>query len=250
MRTVREVSRLAGVSVRTLHHYDAIGLLKPTKVTEAGYRLYDDAALCRLQNILLFRELQFPLKEIRAILDSPRFHPEKALSQQIKLLELQYRHIGELISLARKIQKEGVGVMGFEAFDKTGLERYKAEARQKWDATAAYAEYEQRTQRQGKAEQQEISRRLMALFAEMGTLSQQPPEGAAAQEKVAALQQFITEHYYTCTDEILAGLGELYAADPRMRGNIDQTGGEGTAAFVSQAIASYCQSRSKSAGKS
>ena len=88
MRTVKEVSRLTGVSVRTLHHYDAIGLLKPTEVTRAGYRLYDDTALSRLQSILLFRELQFPLKEIKAILDSPDFDPEEALTQQIKLLEM------------------------------------------------------------------------------------------------------------------------------------------------------------------
>ena len=100
MRTVKEVSKITGVSVRTLHHYDAIGLLKPTKVTEAGYRLYDDTALSRLQNILLFRELQFPLKEIKAILDSPDFDPSEAISQQIGLLELQYKHIGELIALA------------------------------------------------------------------------------------------------------------------------------------------------------
>ena len=93
MRTVNEVSKLTGVSVRTLHHYDAIGLLKPTEVTEAGYRLYDDTALSRLQNILLFRELQFPLKEIKAILDSSNFDPLEALAQQIELLELQYKHI-------------------------------------------------------------------------------------------------------------------------------------------------------------
>ena len=73
MKTVHEVSRISGVSVRTLHHYDAIGLLKPTAVTEAGYRLYDDAVLARLQNILLYRELEFPLKEIKAILDHPEF---------------------------------------------------------------------------------------------------------------------------------------------------------------------------------
>lgn len=83
MKTVIEVSKLAGVSVRTLHHYDAIGLLKPSKVSEAGYRLYDDTALARLQNILLFRELKFPLKKIRQILDSPDFDPREALAQQI-----------------------------------------------------------------------------------------------------------------------------------------------------------------------
>ena len=86
MKTVNEVSKITGVSVRTLHHYDAIGLLRPTAVTEAGYRLYDDKALGRLQTILLFRQLQFPLKEIKKILDSPHFDPHDALAQQIDLL--------------------------------------------------------------------------------------------------------------------------------------------------------------------
>ena len=103
MKTVKEVSLLTGVSVRTLHHYDAIGLLKPTRVTEAGYRLYDDTALGRLQTILLFRQLQFPLKEIRDILDSPGFDPMEALTQQIHLLELQRQQLDNLISHARKI---------------------------------------------------------------------------------------------------------------------------------------------------
>ena len=106
MKTVKEVSEFTGVSVRTLHHYDAIGLLKPAKVTEAGYRLYDDAALSRLQTILFYRELQFPLKEIRNILDSENFDASEALSQQIRLLELQYIHLGELITYAREIQKK------------------------------------------------------------------------------------------------------------------------------------------------
>lgn len=106
MKTVKQVSKLTGISVRTLHHYDAIGLLKPAKVTEAGYRLYDDKALKRLQNILLFRELQFPLKEIKAILDSPDFDPSEAIQQQIKLLELQRNHIERLISFAREIQQK------------------------------------------------------------------------------------------------------------------------------------------------
>ena len=108
MRTVKEVSKITGVSVRTLHHYDAIGLLKPTEVTKAGYRMYDDTALSRLQSILLFRELQFPLKEIKMILDSPGFDLSEAIAQQIGLLELQYKHIGELITFAREIQNDGI----------------------------------------------------------------------------------------------------------------------------------------------
>ena len=103
MRTVHEVSRLTGVSVRALHHYDRIGLLHPAKVTEAGYRLYDDAALERLQYILLFKELQFSLKEIKGILDSPDFDRGRALEQQITLLEMRKEHLENLIDFARGI---------------------------------------------------------------------------------------------------------------------------------------------------
>ena len=135
MKTVHEVSRLTGVSVRTLHHYDAIGLLKPARTTDAGYRLYDDAALKRLQNILIFRELQFPLKEIKAILDSPEFDPKEALEQQIGLLELRRKHIDELIAYARRIQKEGEETMNFSTFNKEEINRYKEEVRERWGST-------------------------------------------------------------------------------------------------------------------
>ena len=100
MRTVKEVSKLTGVSIRTLHYYDTIGLLQPTTTTEAGYRLYDDTALERLQNIMLFRELEFPLKEIKQILDSPDFDRKKALEQQIQLLTLKKEHLENLITFA------------------------------------------------------------------------------------------------------------------------------------------------------
>ena len=98
LMSVREVARLTGTTVRTLHYYDEIGLLKPATVTGAGYRMYDDTALGRLQTILLFRELEFPLKEIKTILDSPDFDASEVIARQIELLELQYKHIGELIT--------------------------------------------------------------------------------------------------------------------------------------------------------
>ena len=115
-KTVKEVSRLTGVSIRALHHYDAIGLLKPSRVSEAGYRFYDGEALKRLQTILLFRQLQFPLKQIKAILDSPDFDPASAIADQIRLLELQREHLDNLIRHARQIQKEGI-TMEFSVFD-------------------------------------------------------------------------------------------------------------------------------------
>ena len=108
MMTVHEVSRLTGVSIRALQYYDRIGLLRPAARTEAGYRLYDDAALERLQQILLFRELEFPLKEISGILDSPDFDRSRALKQQVQLLTLKKEHLENLIDLARGLQLLGV----------------------------------------------------------------------------------------------------------------------------------------------
>ncbi|WP_286081242.1 MerR family transcriptional regulator [Parablautia intestinalis] len=241
MRTVKEVSRLTGVSVRTLHHYDAIGLLKPTEVTRAGYRLYDDTALSRLQSILLFRELQFPLKEIKAILDSPDFDPEEALTQQIKLLEMQYKRMGELISFAREIQKKGVKRMDFQIFDKSEIEQYKAEVKVKWGDTKEYQEYEQR-QKNG-YDFSKASSQLLNLFSELGALKQLPPDHEKVQEKISAIQDFITRNFYTCTTEIFGKLGQMYAGDERFKHNIDQAGGEGTARFAQQAISVFCSNK-------
>ena len=236
MKTVHEVSELTGVSVRALHHYDAVGLLKPTAVTEAGYRLYDDAAIARLQSILLFRELEFPLKSIKAILDSPEFDARAAMLEQIKLLELRREQIDRLILLAHETIETGEINMDFSAFDKSEFERYAAEAKQKWGGTAQYAEYDKKPQ----GEKLAAADALMAKFAEIGALRALSPDSVEAQSAVRELQSFITEHFYTCTDEVLAGLGLMYTADERFKSNIDSAGGSGTAEFIGKAIEIYC----------
>ena len=241
MKTVNQIAKQTGVSVRTLHHYDAIGLLKPTRVTEAGYRLYDDTALRRLQTILLFRQLQFPLKEIRDILDSPGFDPMEALTQQIHLLELQRKHLDNLISHARKIQTTGVFSMDFSTFDTTELDQYTAEAKARWGKTKAWQEYEQKAAGQTAEQKQSTGDALMDIFARFGKIRHLSPESQEAQELVASLQDFITRHYYTCTKPILQGLGQLYIAGDSMTENIDKAGGEGTARFAHDAIEIFCR---------
>lgn len=238
--SVREVVKLTGITARTLHYYDKIGLLKPARVTEAGYRMYDRASLCRLQTILLFRELRFPLKEIKAILDNPDFDPSEALSQQIRLLELQYKHIGELITFIREIQSKGVTAMNFDVFDKSEIETYEAEVKEKWGKTKAYREYRQKMSSQKEDRYGRITEELMTMFSELGEMKHLTPDDDQVQKKISALQNFITDHYYTCTNEILAGLGEMYVCDERFRTNIDKAGGDGTAAFVREAVAAYC----------
>ena len=131
-------------------------------------------------------------------------------------------------------------IMSLKAFDKTEIEQYKAEAKAKWGGTEAYMQYEQKASARSAIEDKEIAGRFMALFTELGGLRHLSPSAKEVQEKIAGLQEFITENYYECTDEILSGLGQMYAADERFKKNIDKSGGEGTAEFVSQAISEYC----------
>ena len=241
MKTVNEVSRLSGVSVRTLHHYDAIGLLKPARVTQSGYRLYGDPELKRLQTILLFRQLQFPLKQIREILDSPNYDPAEALSQQIQLLRLQKEHLETLIAFAETLQTTGGNTMSFKAFDNSKLETYTAEAKARWGKTEAYREFEEKNKGRTDVQQQSIGDGLMDIFRELGAVRHLSPEAPEAQALVAKLQAYITEHYYTCTPQILKGLGMMYIAGDAMTENINNAGGEGTAEFAHKAIEAYVQ---------
>lgn len=231
MKTVKEISRLTGISVRTLHYYDEINLLKPTKTTNVGYRLYDDTALERLHSILLFRELQFPLKEIKAILDSSDFNTKTALEEQIKLLELQRNRLDEIIISAREILTKGTENMNFSTFDKTEIKKYADEAKQKWGCTDAYKEYIQKHY-----DSADKTDKLMQIFAEIGKIKHLSPYCEEAQNLIKKLQNFITENYYTCTDEILRGLGQMYISDERFKKSIDDAGGAGTAEFTAKAI--------------
>lgn len=241
MKTVKEVSQITGISIRTLHHYDAIGLLKPTAVTEAGYRLYDDQALARLQTVLLFRQLRFPLKEIAEILDRPGFDPLQALEDQIQLLELQRSKLDEIIAHARSLQITGGISMNFSAFDNSKQERYAQEAKKKWGKTEAYQEFEQKTRNQSPAEQNAAGVGLMDIFTEIGAIRHTDPASAEAQALIGKLRQYITDHFYTCTTQILRGLGQMYVAGGEMTDNIDNAGGEGTADFAHRAIEIYCK---------
>ena len=236
MMTVHEVSKISRVSIRALHHYDHIGLLPATEVTEAGYRLYDEAALERLQHILLFKALEFPLKDIKEILDSPDFDRSKALEQQIHLLELRKEHLQNLIDLARGIKAIGVKHMSFEAFDTRKIDEYAERAKASWGTTDAYKEYERKSARRTEETQQKLNVEMMSIFAEFGKIKDMAPDCEEAVALARKLQDHITEHYYTCTDKILLGLGAMYAGGGDLTTNIDKVGGEGTAVFVCEAI--------------
>lgn len=241
MKTVNEVSKLTGISVRTLHHYDEIGLLKPTSITDAGYRLYDDIALERLQHILLFRELQFPLKDIKKILDSSDFDRNKALEQQIELLTMKKEHLENLILYARGIKLLGVKYMDFSAFDTKKMDEYAAQAKENWGKTEAYKEFEEKSKDWTQETSGNIAKDMMLLFVEFGEMKDLDSADEKVQAQVKKLQEYITEHFYNCTNQILSGLGHMYACGGEFTENIDNYGGEGTAEFTHKAIEIYCK---------
>lgn len=241
MRTVNEVSKLTGISVRTLHYYDEIGLLKPSSITESGYRMYDEDALERLQQIMLFRELEFSLKDIKRIINGSDFDRNRALEQQIELLTLKKEHIENLILFARGIHGLGVKNMSFDAFDTKKLDEYAKQAKESWGKTEAYKEYEEKTKDYSASKMNDVAKNMMVLFEEFGKMMDLEPSCDEVQGQVKKLQDYITEHFYTCTKEILSGLGKMYNGGGSMTENINKAGGEGTADFAAKAIEIYCK---------
>ena len=240
MKTVNEVSRMTGCSIRTLHHYDAIGLLKPTQITDAGYRLYDEDAIEKLFLILLFKEIGFPLKEIQNVLSAPDFDRNQVLEHQIDLLQQKVMYLQNRIQLARGIQLIGIKHMNFKEFDMKKIDNYAAQAKALYGKTDAYKEYEQKSEGRSKDQENALGDQLMDLFVQLGTMKDMDPGCAEVQAWVKALQTFLSTHYYNCVNPILLSLAESYAGGGSMNENIDKAGGSGTGAFAREAIRIYC----------
>lgn len=237
---IKEFAAFTGVSVRTLHYYDEIGLLAPAFVDRTtGYRYYDENSLLRMQEILFYRELDFSLKSIGEILSSPGYDTKKSLAEQKTLLTLKKERLERLISAIDDAMK-GANVMS--AFDNSEFEKHKLEAQEKWGKTDAYKQHAERTRHYSKQKWNDLAEgmdQIMAAFASCMKKAERP-DSTEAQNLVKTLQSHISENYYLCTKEILSGLGQMYVADERFRNNIDKHA-DGTAAFISEAIEVYCR---------
>ena len=238
MMTVAQMSKRTGVSVRTLHHYDQIGLLKPTEVTEAGYRLYDDTALDKLYMILVYRELGLSLNEIGSILDAPDYDRNRVLEHQIKLMQERVEKLQNRISFARGMLT-GVKYMDFEGFDPKKIDEYSQQAKVLYGKTDAYKEFEQKQKGRTKEQEKDLNAQVMDFFARLGKMRPCEPDSEPAQNWAKELQAFFTEHFYTCTPQILGSLAESYAGGGSMTENIDKAGGDGTGAFAKLVIDIY-----------
>lgn len=241
MKTISEIQKITGVSARTLRYYDQIGLLKPSRLSEAGYRLYDDTDLERLQQILLYRELQFPLKEIGRILNAPDYDRTRALRQQVEMLEMKKAHLENLITFARGVQLLGVRYLDFSAFDTKKLDEYARQAKENWGKTEVWQEFEQKQKGKTREDDLRSGAEIMQIFAEFGAVQSEGPESEAAQALAGKLRAFITENFYNCTVQIFSGLGKMYSCGGEFSENIDRAGGPGTAAFAGEAVRIYCE---------
>ena len=242
---INEVAKLTGVTVRTLHYYDEIGLLPPSEITESGYRIYDEVSLEKLQQILFFRELDFPLNEIKEIMENPNYDKSQALEKQRELLIKKRDRLEQLIALVNRTM-EGEQQMSFEEFDITEIEKmkeqYAAEVKERWGDTEAYAQSQEKTSKYSKQQWNFLQGEGDSILQQFGENRNERPDSDIAQELVRKWQDYITVNYYQCTNEILSGLGLMYVADERFTKNIDKYG-EGTADFMSKSIQYYVQNQ-------
>ncbi|ASS73710.1 MerR family transcriptional regulator [Tumebacillus algifaecis] len=245
---VKEVADLVGVSVRTLHHYDEIGLLTPSSVSAAGYRLYSDRELERLQQILFFREIGFSLQEIKEVLDSPDFDRKSALAAHKEILLQKKKRLEDIIDTVEKTLEsiEGGCKMSdkemFEGFDTTPLEehkkKYSQEAREKYGDEMVDAS-EKRVETYSQADWEKINARQTANIEQIVANMGNGPADPLVQEAIADTRQAICDYYYDCTPEIFRGLGDLYVMDERFTAYYEAYG-TGLAAFMREAIHVYC----------
>jgi MerR family transcriptional regulator, thiopeptide resistance regulator len=245
MRTVGEVAELTGVTVRTLHHYDEVGVLVPSGRSDAGYRLYSYEDLMRLQEIVVWRALGFTLAEIRAMLDDPDYDRLRALMRQRALIDGELERLGALrgaLDAALEAERNGTRVTEatmFEGFDPT---EYEDEVRERWGHTEAYRESTRRAASYGdtewsaiKAEADEIMRAFASAY-ETG----EPADGERARSIAERHRQHISRWFYECPPAMHRGLGQMLAADERFARNYEQLA-SGLAAYVRDAMAANAQ---------
>lgn len=246
MFKVKEVSNITGISVRMLHHYHKINLLNPSSVSEAGYRLYDYKDLEKLQQILIYRELDFPLKEIKDILDNKDFNLKKALLSQKKLIIEKRNRLNNIIETIDKTIKsvEGEYIMDnkgmFEGLNVNDhIEKYEIEVQDRYGKEEAYKECSEKTRGYEKDKWNKINSEIDSLYKNLSTMKDRDVSDNEVQELINQWRNLISENFYNCTVEIFRGLADMYIYDERFTKNIDKYG-EGFTEFLSEAMKYYC----------
>jgi DNA-binding transcriptional MerR regulator len=240
MHTVGELSELAGVTVRTLHHYDEVGLLCPSERSEAGYRLYSYADVGRLQEIIVWRQLGFSLAEIQRLLDDPGHDRIQALRRQRELVEHELERLGataRALDDAISAHQNGTRLEVAKMFERFDPVEYEAEVRERWGHTGAYLESTRRTAQYGEQEWAQIraeSEQLVNDFAQL-MAADEPATGEPARAVAERHRQQISRRFYPCSPTMHCGLAEMYISDQRFTDNYERIA-QGLAQYVHDAI--------------
>jgi DNA-binding transcriptional MerR regulator len=240
---VGQVAGFAGVTVRTLHHYDDIGLLVPSERSHAGHRRYNDADLDRLQQILFYRELGFPLEEVAALLDDPDADPRAHLRRQHELLTARIERLQKMaaaVEHAMEARKMGINLTPgekFEVFGDFDPDEYEDEVGQRWGNTDAYRQSQRRAASYTKEDWKRLSEEFDALHRRLADLMAAgiPADSEEAMDAAEQHRQFITGSYYDCSHEMHTSLGEMYVADPRFTATYEKIRA-GLAGYLRDAI--------------
>ena len=242
--TINQLAKLAGVSVRTLHHYDAIGLLKPSHLLSNGYRQYEEPELLQLQQILFFRELEFPLDDIKRMMGSPTYNAIAALREHkamLKLKQKRFEHLIKSIDQTIKTMTNQEQIKVDELYDPwkdDDVKQYQAEVKSRWGNTEAYQQSQERIRKLTKAQMDQLKadgkKHMQALADAM-------PKGISHPDVQALIKQSHTgvNFFYDCSLEMFRNLGKMYVEDPRFTATYDAYA-PGLAQFVHEAIDYYC----------
>lgn len=244
--TVHEVAKLTGITNRTLHYYDEIGLLTPSIVTEAKYRIYTKGDLGRLQEILFYKEIGFSLKEIKLLLTSLPNNRREALERHLKILDLKRKRIDRLICLVNGTLA-GKHDFSFEAFSNSEIlkeqAKYRKEIAQRWSTTKEYQVFSEffskHTEKERANKWNDSTVFSQELFERLAAYIHLSPTLPKVQELVKEWQEYISENFYPCSVEMLGYLGLLYISDDRFSDYIDSFG-VGVSTFFQKAIQHYC----------
>ena len=242
--TINQIAKLCGVSVRTLHYYDEIGLFLPSTTADNGYRQYDEMSIAKLQEILFFKELDIPLKDIKKIMETPGYDKNEVLKSHHKLLAMKRNRLDKIIKLVEdNLKSDKVNIKEFDMTEiKKHIDKYKDEVQQKWGHTDAYKQSVQKTAKYTDEDLQRANDHWNKLFSDFADCMRKSPGCKGADTLVQEWQNHITDNFYDCTDEILLGLADMYVYDERFKSNIDKHG-ENLAEFISESIKNYIKNK-------
>ena len=244
MRTIKQTADFAGITVRTLQYYDRIDLLKPAYIAQNGYRFYDDGNLRKLQQIMFFRELEFPLERIKQIMGNKLYDEKETLEAQKSILLLKKKRVEKMIVLIEKTL-EGKQ-MSFEEFDNTEIEqnikKYEKEVEERWGGTEQYKQSVSKAAAYGKEDWLKIKKESDSIFKKFAEYMNDKSKKEPPCDLVRDWQNHISKYFYECSDDILLGLAEMYTADQRFSENIDGYG-KGLSVYIKNAIKECLKNR-------